>query len=420
MSNLKFKFLKPKPLVLALAGALVLGQAAMAASAPGTKASLQEEITTTPGRTISPADEELVSSAANKVLYHIAKARDALRKKDAERARTELGQADKLVEIINTVTPTTVIKDRMWTADKKLSYENSEEVGPGSVPVFASLGMREVFDPVKMKAAKGNAKQKAGEEPEATDMMLFYEELDLPLRAVQHLLGVAEGELGKHRMNEAEQALRAAQDSVDYVGVFLPEPLVTARVNLSRAHAHYSAGKLPEAKIDVSTAIEQLEMASKNADTDSKADIDKLLGDAKSLQSRIDKGDTTLGSELHSLWRHTEAMADRAMESTAIGWAKLRNHDQLRTDLIEAKRYVSYADIDANVDKAPAMANAALIKAKEYLDRAAAVATGKSELEVYIKDAKAIVDSLITGQSKTDPGEMANLKSQLNQALSKA
>lgn len=406
-----------KPLVLALAGSLILGQAALAAEAPKTQPVLREEFTTTPGRAISPADEDRVSSAANKTLYHIAKARDAIRKKDAERARTELGQADKLLDIIDGVAPTTVIKDRMWTADKKFSYENTEEVGPSAVPVFANLGLREVLDPVKMKAAQGKAK--AGVEPEATSMMLYYEELNLPLRAVRHFIGVAEAELGKSRLNEADQALRAAQDSVDFVGVFLPEPLLAARANLERAHAHYGAGALPEAKTDVSTAIGQLEAAGKEADTADKADIDALLGDAKSLQARIDKGDTTLGGELHSLWRHTEAMADRAMESTAIGWTKLRHTGPLRGDLIEAKRYVAYADIDANVDKEPAKALAALGKAKEYLDRAAAAATGKAEIEVYIKDAKAMVDTLLAGQAKTDPGEMANLKSQLNQALGK-
>lgn len=419
MNTLKFKSRKVQPLVLALVGALVLGQDALASSAPSPTASLREEITTTPGRSISPTDEELVSSAANKVLFHISKARDAIRKRDTARARSELGQVDKLIEIINSVTPTTVIKDHLWTADKKLSYENTEEVGPSMVPIYASLGVREVFDPAQKKATRGNAKQKSGVEEEAVDSMLYYEELDLPLRAVQHFLSLAEGELGRNRPDEADQALRAAQDSVDFVGVFLPEPLLAARVNLERAYAHYNAGKLAEAKIDVSTAIGQLEAAGKSADTASKADVDKLLSDARSLQTRLDQGATTLGSELHSLWRHTEAMADRAMASTAVGWAKLRQHDPLRTDLIEAKRYVAYADIDANVDKAPVMANAALVKAKEYLDRAAGEASGKAELETYIKDAKAVVDSLLAGQSKADPGEMSNLKSLITQALGK-
>lgn len=413
--------LKRKPLVIALAGALLVGQIALAAETKTPQSVLQEEISTTPGRAITRADEAMVSAAANKVLRHIAKARDAIRRQNADGAKQELRQAETLMDIIRDVAPTTVVKDRMWTADKKLSYENTEEVGPGSVPIFSDLGEREVVNTVKLKTAKAGAKGNPalGEEAEAADVMLYYEELGLPLGPTRHFIAVAQAELRKKRLDAADQALRAAQDSVDFVGVFLPEPLLAARVNLERAHAHYSAGKLPQAKADVTTAIGQMEAAAGNADPAAKADVDKLLNDAKSLQARIDKGETTLGGELRSLWRHTDALADRAMESTAVGWARLRQHGKARADLIEAKRYVAYADIDANVGKEPDKARAALVKARDALERAAQDSAGKSEAEVFIKDARAMVDSLLAGQAKTDPGEMANLKSQLAQALGK-
>lgn len=413
-----------KPLVVALAATLVASPFALAAAEP----QLHEEVTTTPGRNISTADEEAVSSAAGKVLFHIARARDALRKKDAERAGQELRQADTLMAMIKGVTPTTVVKDRMWTTDKKLSYEDTEEVSPASVPVYAILDERAMVDEMAVKApppaAKtdkpGNGAKTAGkDEPEVQDVMLYYEELDLPLRTTRHFLADAEASLAKNRLDAADQALRAAQDSVDFVGVFLPEPLLAARDNLARAHAHYTAGKLPAAKEDVTVAIGQLEQASKEADPDSKADVAKLLDDAKALRTRIDSGDTTVAGAVRGLWHHTEALADRAMESTRVGWAKLRHHGQVRADLIEAKRFVVYADIDSNIEQAPDRANMDLTKARDFLDKAATDSAGKTEAEVFITDAQAIVNTMLSGQAKADPGELASLKSEIVQAMGK-
>ncbi|TCJ13424.1 YfdX family protein [Parasulfuritortus cantonensis] len=421
--------LRIRPLVIALAATLAAGPAAYAA-----ESQLHEEVTSTPGRGISRADEDMVSSAAGKVLNHIARARDALRKKDAEQAGNELRQASTLMDIIDRVAPTTVIKDRMWTNDHKLSYEDTQEVHPAAVPVYSVLDERTLVDDVAMPgkaaepAAKSErtlkapvAKTEAGKrlEPEAADVMVYYEELDLPLRSTRHFIAAAQSELGRNRLNEADQALRAAQDSVDFVGLFLPEPLLAARDNLARAHEHYSAGKVPEAKEDVDTAIAQLEDAKRAADPDSQADVGKLLDDAKSLRGRIERGETSLAGDIKGLWHHTEALADRAMESTAVGWAKLRHHGQVRADLIEAKRYVVYADVDGNVDRAPERAHSDLTKARDFLDKAAAASAGKTDAEVYIKDAKAMVDSILSGQAKADPGELANLKNQVVQAMDK-
>ncbi len=425
-----------KPLTLALAGAMIISQAALAAApatTPATPAapqtSLHEDISTVPGRSISPADEAVISSSASKVLHHIALARDALRRKDPDQAKQNLRLADTLLDIIQSSVPTTVVKDRIWTADKKLQYENSEEVSPSDIPIYASLEERAAFDAVKA-AGVARDKPQAKAEPKpgakdsskelvADDTLLYYEEMDLPMNAVRHFVSAAQSELAKNRPMEADQDLRAAQDSVDYVSVALPEPLVTAKINLQNAHENFTAGKVADAKADLGRAITQLTRVEQKADPETKADAQKLLSDAQSLEARIDKGGPGLESELKGLWHHTQALADRAVEYTAVGWSRLRHHGKLRSDLIEAKRFMADADIDANVANDPARSMQDLRQAKDYLDRAEAVAGGKSDLEVYIKDTKAAVDTLIDGKAKADPGEMANLENQLGQAIAK-
>ncbi len=410
-----------KPLALTLACILLTTQAAWAAPQP----SLKEDISVSPGRSISADDEALISAAAQRVLRHVARARTAIAGKDMESAQRELRQAETLMRIIQRTAPTTVVKERLATTDDKLKYENTEEVGPAFVPIYGALGERVVFDAERLKPeandkTKGaNDKAAPREEAEADDVVLYYEELDLPVNATRHFIAVAQAELGKKRYTEADQALRAAQDAVDFSGVYLDEPLLAARINLERAHAHYAAGRTEAARADVNRAIAQLDKAAKTADPDSRADVDKLRTDAKALASRLDGKDAGAVNELKRLWRHTEALADRAKEATAVGWAKLRNHGPARADLIEAKRYAAYADIDANVAQSPDQARADLTRARDFLEQAAKAAAGRSEAEVFIKDARAMMDSLLNGQAKTDPGEMANLKNLLGQAIGK-
>lgn len=416
-----------KPLTFALTGALLISQAVLAAAPESTQGALREEITSTPGRDITPADEALISASAGKVMRHIGLAREAIQKKDGERAKLELRQAGTLLDIIQATLPTAMVKDRIWTADNKLQYENSEEVSPESVPISASLETRVDFDMVKLPRAKTRMKpqvktqpkDKAAMEAEAEDAALYYQEVDMPVHATRHFVDGALIALGRNRLDEADNALRVAEDSVDTIEVFVPEPLLSARINLERAHAHFKAGQVADAKSDVGRAITQLNVAGQEGDPDIKADVEQLRKDAQSLQDRLDQNGPTLGVEMKSLWHHTKALADRAMEYSSFGWNKLRNHSPLRGDLIEAKRFVAYADIEANVAENPAKARGDLEQAKAWLEKAAVEAKGKPDAEVYVKDARAVVDTLIAGQAKMDTAELGNLKDQLGQAIGK-
>jgi hypothetical protein len=410
-----------KPIVAALSTILFIG-AAQATEAPPR---LKGEISMIPGRTISTSDEEVLSTAARQILHHVGRARAAVAKKEKETAEKELSQIDALLDVIRDNAPTTVVKQRIMGANDQVRYENSEEVGPAEIPIYSLLGEREDFKPERLAPGKALSKtpgKEAGKpatkaELEASSTMLYYEELDLPIQSTQHWVAATRAAMGAKNFNEADAALRAIQDGVDFVGVYLPEPLVTAKVNLLRAHEHYNAGKNEEARADLKEAIEQLDAAEKHADAETKTDAQKLLDDAQALRKRMDGGETGLGAEFKRIWRHTEALADRAVESTEVGWSRLRNHDAIRADLIEAKRYVAYADIDANVARDAARAKSELERAKSFMDKAATDASGKAGVEVAIKDARAVLDTLIAGQAKTDPGEMANLKRQLGQVI---
>lgn len=418
-------------LTLAVLGTLFFSQAVFAATSDAdTKSLFREEISSSPGRTISRADESLISSSAGKVLNHIALAREMLRKSEHTRASQELKQAETLLGIIHETLPTTMVKDRIWTADNKIQYENVSEVSPASVPIYASLDERINLESVKTHSVAKRSAQtqandagKTGENrgvgvDEVTDAALHFESANLPLNATRHFITSAQRAIAEKRYEVADQALRAAQDSVDFVSVEAPAPMLAARINLQWAHEHFNAGKHEEARQDVERAIGQLSQEERQAMPEDKAELQKLLTDANSLKSRITQGGPQLGAELKTLWHRTEALTERARDYVEFGWAKLRSHNLVRDDLIEARRYVSYADINANVANSPTEARQDLERAKEWLDRAAIAAKGKADAEVYTHDASAVVDTILEGKAKPDVAEMANLKRQLSQAIS--
>ena len=144
MSKPKLKSVVVAALVASIGTALV--------SAPVYAATIQEKVITTPGKTITPQEEAVISSAGVKVLRHIAQARSDIQNKDADAAKAELGQADKLLDIIREALPTTSIKDRIWVAKKHLEYEDTQEVLPDLVPIYSALN--EMMDIMPVKAAR--------------------------------------------------------------------------------------------------------------------------------------------------------------------------------------------------------------------------------------------------------------------------
>ena len=169
---------------------------------PALAKTIHEEVTVKPVKTISPAEESIISSAATKVLRHIAKARGAIHEKDLDQAGKDLKQAHKLINIIKTSLPTTKVNDHIWVAKKHLDYESTEEVKSDLVPIYAALDEIEDIVPVKqakkrLDEAKDNLdkgnKKAAKESLEAVDEALIYTEMDLPLASTEKHIIAAQG-----------------------------------------------------------------------------------------------------------------------------------------------------------------------------------------------------------------------------------
>lgn len=371
-----------KPLVAAILIALSVSGVARA------EASIQEEVKISGARSITPQDEATISSAAIKVLRHVASARGALSgdKPDVERARADLDQADKLIDIIHAALPTTEVKDRIWIARKHLEYEDTQEVLPDLIPIYSSLDelvdylptaqARKHLDEAKQALTEGD-KAAANDQLEAVDDALLYVEADLPLKATRSLVGEARAALDKADTKGADEALKAAEDNVVFVSFSFDSPLTQAKAALWRAGQDYRLGDIDYAKADLNAAVGHLEKAAESQDEVIRNAAAKLVTEVRDLHETL--GGTTDGgytARLGSTWQRVKALSERSAEYLSTGWQRLRK------DLIEAKLQLAYARIDHFYAHDDDAAKVELAEARGYLNAAADKSEGETHSAV--------------------------------------
>jgi hypothetical protein len=383
--------------------------------APASAATIQEDVTMSPGRTITPQEESAISSAGVKVLRHIAQARSDIRNKDSDGAKKELDQADKLLDIIEAALPTTIVKDRIWVAKKHLEYENTDDVLPDLVPIYTSLD--ELVDVIPTDMAKKHLdrarvhlkagdKEKAGASLDATAAALEYTEVDLPLSATRRQVSQANTYLNQEKTDDADKALKAAEDSVVYLSVAYEQPLFSAKALLWQAVLDLDAGNDKLAKSDLKGAIGYLETASKSDEKVTGKAAEQLLSQARRLQKDLNGG-MAIGERLHYLWERTHALADRSVEGLAAGWARYRADSPFKSDLIEAKLHLANARIDLFTGHEVDRAGEELSTAKGFLDKAVKAAEKQNSDKQYtnritdVRDGVTKLDSEASGDNES-------------------
>jgi len=365
-----------KPITAALL--LALAGAGSALADP----SIHEEVSVSPEHQIAPQDETTMSTAANKVLRHIADARSDLQgdKPDAESAKTQLSQAEKLLDIIQATLPSTQVKDHIWVPGKDLDYKDTREVKPDVVPIYASIEelvdymptakAKAKLDHAKQAMEKG-AKQASSGQMRAVDDALLYVEADLPLRGTRQLVAQAKTHLQKGDVQAADQALAGAEDGVVVVSASIQSPLTQAKAALWRAREDYSQGEQDFAKADLGEAVKYLERAAQSRDKVTRTAAAALVSELRDIDGTLQAGDADLSSRLEVTWRRAQALSERSAERISTGWQRLRAEGPAKQDLIEAKLQLAYARIDHLYSKDDAAAKVDLAEAKGYLDSAA-------------------------------------------------
>jgi len=414
-----------KPLTFAV---MMAGVGPAMLSAPVSADAIQEQVSVKPEKTISPQEEAVISSAGAKVLRYIAQARADIHNKDIEDAKIALGQADKLLDIIQASVPTTKIKDQIWVAKKHLEYEDTQEVLPDLIPIYTSLD--ELVNTMPVDAAKKHLDQakeqiksgdngKAGKALEATAAALQYTEVDLPLGTTRQLVSTAKTALDKGNMEDAAKALKSVEDNVVFLSAAIEQPLFTAKALIWQTVLDLEAGNMDLAKADLKGAIGYLEIANHSDNKSTRDAAGQILAQARDLKKDLDNG-MDIGAHVRRLWEHAQALAERDVEYLATGWSRYRAASPLKSDLIEARLHLANARIDLFTGHESGKAGSELESVHRFLDQAAEEA-GKQQTdnsnEKQIAGLQKAVSELGTDPASTRESNYATVQQQLGDMI---
>lgn len=289
---------------------------------------IEEKVTVTQGRMITSSEERAISSAALKVLRHIAQARADIREKNINHAKEELRQSLVLVDIIKASLPTAEVKDRIWLAKKHLSYEDTGTVKKDLIPIYASLDeiedivpvekVRENINKARTYLENGN-KTGAIEELNLADQSLLYSEIDLPLANTERHIRDAQGFLSTDNVKKAEEALEKAEDGVQFISINMYSPVSQAKKSLWLATKDYISGDLTAAKRDLNEAKYYLDRAVKRGDAKKMPEAEKLMKDIESVEGKVDKGAKETGQDIKNLYEGVKALTLKAVNVFQAG-----------------------------------------------------------------------------------------------------
>lgn len=267
--------------------------------------------TEVPARTITPDEAWVLSRVAVKALRHIVQARADIRESETDQAQDELQKAMALIEIIKGAVPTVKVKDQIWIAKKHLTYDGREKVASDLIPIYASLDemeglvhvdtARDHIQSAEEQLKRGDT-EKACKELELADRDLESSEIELPITNVEKCIMLAQNCLSKHETGKADEALRTAEEGLQFISTDIYSPLVLAERSLWQGIGDYSEKKFEEARADIRRTKSHLKRSIKYMDAKTKAEGEKLLQELAALEDRLLKYEQATEAHIRELW----------------------------------------------------------------------------------------------------------------------
>ena len=288
--------MKQKVLIAVVAGLLAAGPAVAKDADKTPDSGVVEEISVSPVRVVTPDQQQILANAAANILRQIADARGAIHENKPEAAKENLRKVDSLIKIIKAGRPMAKIKDHIWVAKKHLDYENTEEVAADLIPIYSDLIDIEDLIPVEQarkdldkagQSLKKGDKKAAKEQLAAVDEAMVYTEIDLPLSNTERQVELARGFLDQNKLQDADKALKAAEDGVQLLSTGVESPLVRAHHSLLQATENYTAKKYEAAKADLKKAGSWIKQAGKSSDKKIREGAAKLEKSLKHLEDKL-------------------------------------------------------------------------------------------------------------------------------------
>jgi len=206
-------------------------------------------------KVLSKNEETAIKASASGVLYDIAQARGFLASKNIKEAQKELQKIKVALERITDTLPTAILRSQIYAAQKRLSYDSSEEIKSDMFPIYSALD--EISDVVYVvdtkkylkeaeKALVDDDKEEAHKAFSKATQTLIYTEIDAPVSwSIEHLMN-AEKQTAKKNFVQADYELKAALEGVQILAIGAYDPLARAKGNYWRALKFFTENRIEE------------------------------------------------------------------------------------------------------------------------------------------------------------------------------
>ena len=213
--------------------------------------------TVTPVNTLTNQENQSLSLAASRVLYHAETAQLALADKKKDEALTQIDQGLKLIKIIKASVP----KYKITTSIKAPgeSYKSSEQVPQRYVTVLSDAYLEDIIAPVLQSRKSKGGHHKATSNPEEDFSMQGRVIISLDTILAEHMLNQAKSDLKANKLSDADNALTTIKnEGVVFESVSVPQPLAEAADNLYLAKTEMFNGRYHNAYVTLKEASKDL------------------------------------------------------------------------------------------------------------------------------------------------------------------
>ncbi|MFZ1746728.1 MAG: YfdX family protein [Nitrospirales bacterium] len=377
-------------------------------------------------------------STAAKVLCAIARARESLHHKTFAQATNDLHHARTLIDLIKFAGPTTRVKDQLWEVKKNWDSESSEKLALDLIPIDLRLTNLEFFVPVVEAKAHLHAAYKslhnqdrasAINHLEALINALIHTEGALRLTATEHHIVQAQKLLTHNKIQQADAVLGNAEEGAEFISLRVDViSMAQARKNLWPGMGTYPVPNVHSEKNAPKQAEVWLTRHVQVPDEKIQEEKTALPGMVATLTEEDEQKGLVVTPVLQGLWQKTTTPTADKQTQTGDNGQTFRKHNttnlplqsvmQLKTDLMEAKFYLTYTEIFELITHEDYKAQTAIEKAQMHLMSAEKLADGwlKGNIQAIEQESDLIHKELMNDQ-QSNMIRYAKLKTDVQQLL---
>lgn len=390
---------------LVLAGIILAGTASAATN---------KDYRSVASRFDSVAQREAAASIAVRTLRYITQARSAIHDNNINKALQNLQWARELLELIKAATPTSQIKGHIWVANEHMKYETAEETIEDLVLIDFELANLEGVIPAAVvrrhlmkarEALEASDKKTARQEMERMLDSLIVTEIDLPLAATEQQIQMAKELLIQNKPDAADEKLKTAEESVQFLSMGGNSPLARAWSHLRQALKEYANEYYAAAKAELAQASQWLRQASKRADTKGKYEAQDLAAKVDALREKLGVKADDYTHTLSGFIHRSVALIEREAEELWLRYKRQQTINTTLRKLMDAKLHFKYAEHELKEGDNIKSIRKELEKTEGYLEEAQNMAEPKIRKRIkYIRqEVRSLENDLGSDQGNDTP-----------------